>query len=219
MTARLPARAGRLRAAAAATAAVLSVLALGATGCSAGHTSTNSAPGSGVPTNSAGFVAGDGTVKLIAAADRTAAPTLTGTTLDGKKLTVGGEDARGHIVVLNVWGSWCPPCRKEAPELQEAYERLRKDPPKGVDRVDFVGIDTRDEDPSPGRAFTRSRGITYPSLYDPKGQLLLGFAGSLPPTAIPSTLIIDTHGKVAARVIGATTATTVAELVREVGTT
>lgn len=226
-TARTGGRGWRRRPAAVAVA-VCAVLALGATGCSpassTGSTSSGGSAASGRQTgagngnsaNTAGFVGGDGTVAVVAPDKRKSAPVLTGTTLTGKKLTVGGTADAHRVVVLNVWGSWCAPCRKEADDLQQAYERLRKKPPPGVAGVDFVGINTRDEDPSPARAFVRSHHVTYPSLYDPDGKLLLGFAGTLPPTAIPSTLIIDPQGRVAARVIGATTTTTLVELVDQV---
>ena len=80
----------------------------------------------------------------------------------------------------------------------------------------FVGVNTRDNDPGPAIAFERSFGVTYPSVYDPSGKLLLGFAKTLPATAIPSTLVIDADGRVAARILGATTATTLVDVVEDV---
>jgi thiol-disulfide isomerase/thioredoxin len=185
-------------------------------GASARQGQGSTGTGNGDSGNTPGFVGGDGTVQVLATDKRKPAPVLTGTTLTGKKLSVGGTADPHRVVVLNVWGSWCAPCRKEADDLQQAYERLRKKPPPGVAGVDFVGINTRDEDPSPARAFVRSHHLTYPSLYDPDGKLLLGFAGTLPPIAIPSTLIIDPQGRVAARIIGPTTATTLVEIVDQV---
>ena len=102
---------------------------------------------------------------------------------------------RGRIVVLNVWGSWCGPCRAEAPLLQRAYPRLTA---KGAD---LVGLDTR-ESAEPARAFIQAAGLTYPSVSDRDGRLQLAFSDTLPPAAIPSTVIVDAQGRVAARIIG-----------------
>jgi thiol-disulfide isomerase/thioredoxin len=191
----------------------LVVVTLGAAGCDSGG-ATDKAPSNTGASNAAGFVAGDGTVQVIDPADREPAPTLSGTTLTGDSFALA--DHLGSIVVLNVWGSWCSPCRKEAPELQAAYKRLSTG--TEVDgKVAFVGINTRDNDTGPAIAFERRFGVTYPSVYDPAGQQLLGFADSLPPTAIPSTLVIDRQGRVAARLLGATTTTTLVDVVKDVG--
>lgn len=113
------------------------------------------------------------------------APVLRGITLDGEELNLAS--LRGHIVVLNVWGSWCVPCRAEAPDLAKTS---RKTYDAGVR---FVGIDTRDTDDA-ARAFTRSFKIPYPSIIDKNGQLLLAFSGVIPVSAVPSTLVIDPEG-------------------------
>ncbi|NUR29379.1 MAG: TlpA family protein disulfide reductase [Catenulispora sp.] len=107
-------------------------------------------------------------------------PAVTGDTLDGGKLTLA--DLRGHVVVLNVWGSWCMPCRKEAPDLALAAHETA---PRGVR---FVGIDTRDNAAS-AQAFVRTFKIPYPSLVDKDGQLLLAFNGIIPVSAVPSTVV------------------------------
>jgi thiol-disulfide isomerase/thioredoxin len=180
-------------------------------GCTPGSASDRAPSGTGA-SNAAGFVAGDGTVQVIDVADRKAAPTLSGKTLTGSTFTLA--DHLGSVVVLNVWGSWCPPCRQEAPELQTAYTRLSTE---AAGKVVFVGLNTRDNDPGPPIAFERNAKITYPSVYDPTGKQLLGFADSLPATAIPSTLVIDTKGRVAARILGATTTTTLVDVVKDVG--
>ncbi|HEY6798783.1 MAG TPA: TlpA disulfide reductase family protein [Kineosporiaceae bacterium] len=154
------------------------------------------------------YVAGDGTVRLVAADERGAPVELRGTTLEGTPVDVGSY--RGKIVVLNVWGSWCPPCRKEAPELQAAAQRL------GPQGVQFVGIDTSDPDPAQAIAFQKTFGVTYPSISDPTGDALLALRGAVPPNAIPTTLVLDRQGRVAARISSATTATTLADLVSDV---
>ncbi|WP_030904161.1 TlpA family protein disulfide reductase [Streptomyces sp. NRRL F-5126] len=189
---RAPRRSTRSRSRRAARAAVLPVavvaaaLALGA--CGSGKS------GGGGNTN---FVASneDG-VDTVPKADRKPAGTLDGKTLDGKTLNVAS--LKGKVVVINVWGSWCSPCRAEAPNLAKVANETKS---KGVQ---FVGIDTRDTDKGNGVAFEKSFHIPYPSLYDPSGRLLLsGFPkGTLNPQGVPSTVVLDRDGKIAARKLG-----------------
>lgn len=152
-----------------------------------------------------GFEQGNGSVLILPPDDRAIAPELSGTTLDGDKLSTA--DYSGQMIVLNVWGSWCAPCRKEAPALVAAAEELPD--------VQFIGLNTRDLDKAPPRAFVRAFDVEYPNLYDPEGALLLGF-GQVPPKAIPSTLIIDTEGRVAARILGEITTATLVGVVEDV---
>lgn len=154
------------------------------------------------------YVAGSGTVTTIPPGERKPAPDLSGKTLDGEQLRLA--DYKGKVVVLNVWGSWCAPCRKEAPDLVAASQALEQ---RGVA---FVGVNTRDATVEPAQAFVRRYKVPYPSIYDPDGQLLLGFLGSLPANAIPTTLVIDAEGRVAARVVGEVTKTTVTQLALDV---
>ncbi len=154
-----------------------------------------------------GYVAGDGSYTPVAPANRKPARVLSGTTVAGTSLTTSSY--LGKVLVLNVWGSWCAPCRKEAPDLVAAAD-------KTAEVAAFVGINTRDLDPAPARAFERAFGISYPSLYDPTGSLLLDLSEDLPPNAIPSTLVIDREGRVAARVVGTTTAATLIGIVTDV---
>ena len=154
-----------------------------------------------------GYVGVRGNLTQIAPADRVELPTVSGTSLDGEPLSTA--DFSGRVVVVNVWGSWCAPCRAEAPALQRASEATRG-------RAQFVGITTRDNDPAQARAFVRAFGIGYPSIYDPDGKALLQFAGTLPPSAIPSTLIIDEQGRLAARVLGEISELTLVTMVDEV---
>ena len=146
-------------------------------------------------------------MNVVEAVDRDSPVELSGEDLEGEPLDLA--DLRGKPTVVNVWGSWCQPCRAEAPALQAVAEQT-------ADRAVFVGLNTRDLDPAAPRAFVRAFGITFPSLFDPDGSLLLAFAGDLPPSAIPSTLIIDPQGRVAARVVGTTTETTLLGLVDDV---
>jgi len=143
-----------------------------------------------------GFVSGGGTATVIEPDDRRQAPDIQGVTLQGDPLSL--SDFGGDVVVLNVWGSWCAPCRAEAPTLREVANDNRKA------GVSFVGLNTRDRDAS-ALAFERRFDISYPSLVDTDGQLQLEFKDTLPPLATPSTLVIDREGRVAARVLGETT--------------
>jgi thiol-disulfide isomerase/thioredoxin len=188
---------GPATAAAALVAVVVAVLAL------AGCSGSGSDAGSGVS-----FVAGDGAITYLAEQDRREPVALTGNTLDGADLDTATY--RGRIVVVNVWASWCSPCRAEAPDLQQAYQRLHEE------QVVFVGINTRDDDPAQARAFQRNFGITYPSIVDSGGTVLLALRGAASPKSVPTTLVLDTRGRVAARVNGRITETTLVDLVHDV---
>ncbi|ANS67114.1 hypothetical protein SLINC_4890 [Streptomyces lincolnensis] len=164
-----------------AAAAALTLAACGSGGTSGGGGDTN-------------FVTGNNGIDTVAAGKRTQAPDLSGKTIDGKQLDVAGY--KGQVVVVNVWGSWCGPCRAEAKyfaKVSKAYDG------KGVQ---FVGINTRDTSTGVAVAFEKDYGITYPSLYDPTGKLMLRFKkGTLNPQLIPSTLVLDREGKIAARAL------------------
>ncbi|WP_248581857.1 TlpA disulfide reductase family protein [Nocardioides sp. InS609-2] len=155
-----------------------------------------------------GYITGEGVVEQIPVADRVPLPTLQGATLDG-----GSFDSRDHagtLLVVNVWGSWCPPCRKEAPGLRRGWEETRNQ------GVQFVGIDVRDNDAA-AIAYERRFKITYPSITTAdSGPALLALGSILPANAIPSTVVVDRDGKVAARVIGGTTYLTLRDLVDDV---
>ncbi|MFF2328781.1 MULTISPECIES: TlpA family protein disulfide reductase [unclassified Streptomyces] len=152
------------------------------------------------------FVTGSGGISTVAKADRTAAPKLDGETLDGKQLDVA--DHKGKVVVLNIWGSWCGPCRLEA----QYFARVAKETQdKGVQ---FIGINTRDSGKGPAINFEKDYGVTYPSLYDPTGKLMLRFPkGTLRPQAIPSTVVLDRDGKIAARSLTAIDADTLHKMI------
>lgn len=175
-------------------AAVAVVAALTLAGCG-GDDGTGTASGSGSDAvgSESGFVAGDGSITLLDVADRTAAPTFTGTTLDGDAFDLASTT--GDVVVLNVWASWCAPCRAEAPVLEEVAEEF------AGDGVQFVGLNTRDSDAA-ARAFAENVGMTFPSVVDTDGRIQLLFADSLPAQAIPSTLVLDRQGRVAGRILG-----------------
>ncbi len=150
------------------------------------------------------FRGDDGGITLLAAAERPDAPALAGITLDGDQWDLAANV--GHVVVLNVWASWCAPCRAEAPILRQASEDL------AADGVRFFGINTRDSAIA-AKAFERAFGITYPSIDDKDGQLLLRFSGTLNPGAIPSTVVIDQEGRIAGAVLGKVSESTLLGLV------
>lgn len=156
------------------------------------------------PRTSGGFVGGDGALTRVPVAERKPAPHITGELLTGGQFD--SATLAGTVIVYNVWGSWCAPCRKEAPALVEASQ-------KAGDKATFVGINIRDLDKAPAEAFVRAFNVPYDNIYDPDGRLLLAFANDLPASAIPSTLIVDAHGRVAARVLGETTSATLTGLV------
>ena len=143
-------------------------------------------------------------VTRYAVGQRPQIPELAGTTLDGSSLNV--TSLRGHVVVLNAWASYCEPCRTESPALARVAQQTA-----ALD-VRFVGIDEQDR-AEPARAFAASAGATYPELVDADGALL-GSLRLVPPSAVPSTLVLDRSGRVAARVIGAVDAATLDSLVR-----
>ncbi|MGW1026685.1 TlpA family protein disulfide reductase [Streptomyces sp. NPDC002577] len=164
--------------------AVAAVAALTLSACGSGGTQGGS--------GNTNFVTGTDGIATVKKGERTAAPKLDGKTLEGAELDVA--DYKGKIVVLNVWGSWCPPCRAEAP----GFVKVAKD--TAAQGVQFIGINTRDTSTGPAKEFEKNYGVTYPSLYDPTGKLMLRFPkGALNPQAIPSTVVIDREGKIAAR--------------------
>ena len=153
-----------------------------------------------------GFVSSSKTITVVPVAERRPAPELVGLDLQGKPMS--SADLRGddRILVVNVWGSWCAPCRREAPVLAEASRHYAK---RGVA---FLGLLSRDK-PATATAFARRFDVTYPSLQDPGGRLQLRFADSLPSQGIPTTWIIDRQGRVAVRVLAEVTRGTLAGLI------
>ena len=147
------------------------------------------------------FVSGNGSVSYIKPWDRIAAPALSGMTLSGKNYTFNV----GQVAVVNVWASWCAPCRAEAPTLAALSEKYTD--------VAFMGILTRDN-PVNAEAFARRFALPYPTLID--DSVLIGFRKSLPANAIPSTVLIDKRGDVAARISGEVTFASLSELIEKV---
>ncbi|WP_150238252.1 TlpA family protein disulfide reductase [Nocardiopsis quinghaiensis] len=142
------------------------------------------------------FVSGDGSATSFETADRVEAPDVTGAALDGGEISLG--DYEGGILVLNVWASWCGPCRTEQPVLDEVHTEYAD---LGVD---FLGVNIKDDETA-ARSYLDSKDVAYPSLYDQPGEVPQAFRDTVPPRSIPSTLVIDPEGRIAARVIGPTT--------------
>lgn len=136
-------------------------------------------------------------------------PQIEGKTIAGDTLSL--RSLRGHVVVLNVWGSWCAPCRAEAPDLSKISKETA---PRGVR---FVGIDVRDN-PAAALAFERNYGITYPSFDDQHRLVLAQFTGIIPVSAVPSTLVVDRSGLIRARVVGRVTGPTLRGLIEDAET-
>ena len=184
---------------AAAGAAVALGLTLTACGDDANSISSQAKQG-----DNKGYVAGDGQIESLAVGDRKKPVKVSGTTLQGKPWTLAS--AKGQVVVLNVWGSWCPPCQKELPHLQDAWSSYSS----AKKPVQFVGLLQRDSVDSASSTLAKFK-VTYPSLKDDGGKTLLGLQGKVVTT--PTTLVIDKQGRIAARISGETTATTLRNLV------
>jgi thiol-disulfide isomerase/thioredoxin len=171
-----------------AAAALAAAVAAGVGACSAGATAQSQAMGDGQ-----NFVTGNDGTTVFPAGSGPVAPRVSGTTLTGAKLSLAAY--RGHVVVLNFWGSWCAPCRAEAPMLAALARRYQ---PAGVR---FVGVDIRDNTAA-AEAFQHDFSITYPSFSDPGDMIALAFRNTVPPAGTPTTLVIGRTGRIAARIVG-----------------
>ena len=154
-----------------------------------------------------GYIGGQSLTR-VPPEQRRLAPVASGPSLADPAQTVSTGDYPGKVVVLNVWGSWCAPCRKEAPELVAVSRASSRD-------AQLIGLDIRDYDPAPAAAFVRAFDVDYPQIYDPRGTQLIKYT-ELPPNGIPSTLIIDTRGRIAVRIVGPITRATLTQIVEEV---
>jgi len=140
-------------------------------------------------------VDGNASAVLYAAGHRPLAPEFTGTTLTGSKLSFSSY--RGKVVVINFWGSWCVPCREEAPILAAVAGKYQSG-------VSFLGVDVRDTTAG-ALAFARSFHVTYPSVSDQSSAITLDFTAKVPIAGTPTTLVVDRTGHIAGAVFGAVT--------------
>ena len=190
-----PGRAARLGLLAAAAALAVS-------GCTGGAIGADSPANNGQS-----FVSGSAGTTLYQAGGGPVAPVVSGPLVGGGRLSLAAY--RGHVVVLNFWGSWCPPCRAEAPSLGQLDRQF------GPSGVRFLGIDIRDS-PATAEAFMSNFRISYPSLIDPGDDLALDFRDTVPPAGIPTTLVISRSGRITARVIGGVTYDGLKKLIQRV---
>ena len=156
---------------------------LATAGCSGTDAVSQSVSGSN------GYQGGDDALHWVDPADRDSVEGVSGTLLDGRPFDP--SDWRGHVVVVNFWGSWCAECREET----RALEQVHRD--TAGDGVEFLGINVREDRPQ-ALSYNRDHHVTYPSLYDPSSLLGLRFHG-MPPNATPTTLVLDRQGRIAAR--------------------
>ena len=164
-------------------------------------TALTSCSGGGSSNTEESYVSGDGSVTFINPSDRIDAPAMAGMTLTGTNYAY----TIGRVTVVNVWASWCSPCRSEIPTLIDLSKKYTQ--------VTFLGVLTRDMPPA-AEAFARRFAIPYPTLID--DSILLGFRDSLPANAIPSTAVIDKNGKVAGRILGEVTVASLSKLIERV---
>jgi thiol-disulfide isomerase/thioredoxin len=171
---------------------------LTATGCS-------SLQGSKAGTS---VVTGDGAMTQIDPGDRGSPVSLDGKDLRGRPVSLASM--RGRPAVVNVWGSWCGPCQKEAPLLVSAAKTLG-------DQAHFLGIDSRDSGTAAGRTFEARNAVTWPSLFSPGGEAVLAFKGLVSPRGVPTTVVLDGQGRPAAVFSGVVpSALTLVQVVRQV---
>ena len=159
------------------------------------------------------YISGDGTLTVVSLEDRGDPVSFEGVTADGE--TVSSAQYAGEVLVLNFWYAGCPPCRVEAPELEALFQKFDG---KGAT---FLGVNVRDQAET-ALFFEQDQGISYPSVIDANnGNMLLAFAGTVAPNAVPTTLVIDAQGRVAARFLGridpSTLKTIITETIAEAG--
>jgi thiol-disulfide isomerase/thioredoxin len=144
-------------------------------------------------TGDKGYISGDGSVRVIDAADRDEPVSFQGESLSGEP--IDSEDYRGEVLVVNMWWSGCGPCRTEMPMLDELSSEVG-------DQATVLGVNVRDSSPANGLSFMKGVGADFPSIYDAKGKIGLAFAGKAPLASTPTTIVLDDKGRVAAVVAG-----------------
>ena len=181
-----------------AIAALVAASALLLTGCASDPLADQFREGSGK-----NYIAGDGTISEFAEPQRGEPIEFSGDTVEGG--TFDSADTLGEVTVVNFWYAGCAPCRVEAPILEEVSQQF------GDDGVSFVGVNVRDQ-AGTAASFEETYGVTYPSILDVEsGTAQLAFAGPVPAAAVPTTIVLDQEGRVAARVLGQLTDASILE--------
>lgn len=157
------------------------------------------------PSEGQSYVSGDGTVSEFAPDSRGEPIVFSGGTDTGGSFD--SAEQQGSVLVVNFWYAACPPCRVEAPWLEELAQEF------AADGVAFIGVNLRDDAPT-SLAFARSFGISYPSILDVDGTVITAFAGQATPAAVPTTVVLDREGRAASRIIGLIDRDVLAELIR-----
>ncbi len=171
------------------TAVVLSALAVSLAGCANDPLAEQYRSGS-----DKNYIAANGTITEIAPGDRGSAVQFAGKLEDGTPIS--SAEYTGQVLVLNFWYAGCAPCRAEAPDLEKSSQKF------AAQGVKFLGVNVRDQ-AATALAFSRTYGISYPSVLDVDGGALqLAFSGTIAPNAVPTTLVVDKQGRVSARILG-----------------
>ena len=139
------------------------------------------------------YIAGDGSITEVAEANRGEPISFTATDLEGN--AISSSDFAGKVLVVNFWYAGCAPCRAEAKDLEKVYAQFADK------NVAFIGVNVRDGADT-AKTFNTTFGVTFPSVTDLEGKVQLAFSSSVAPNAVPTTLVLDTQGRVAARVLG-----------------
>lgn len=167
---------------------VVAVLTGGLAGCASDPLAEQYRAGSGK-----NYIAGDGSITELAVENRGEPITFDGTDEFGQ--TISSRQLGDKVIVVNFWYAGCAPCRAEAPILEQAFSQV------ATSEVAFVGVNVRDQAETVV-TFNSEFGVTYPSIIDTNGQAQLAFATNVPPNAVPTTLVLDRQGRVAARILG-----------------
>ncbi|GEC99034.1 thiol-disulfide isomerase [Kocuria varians] len=182
--------------------AVVASLGLALTGCATTDDNLAQQANAG---GDKGYVAGDGSVSEYAADKRGEPVAFDAKMFDGS--TVTAESLRGKPAVVNFWYAGCAPCRAEAPDLVALHGEYK-------DEAQFLGVNLRDQQAT-AEAFERNFKVGYPSASDLDGAVLLALSDYVPPQAVPTTLVLDSQGRVAARVLGKADKSTLAALIKD----
>src|SRR5690625_149300 len=153
----------------------------------------------------AGYVSGDGSVRTWAPPTRGEGVELAGEAMSGEVIDIG--DWRGDVVVVNFWYAECPPCRKEAPDLAALSQEY-------AGEAHFLGVNHINE-PETALAFERRFEVPYPTLHDRDAAAVASLQEYVALQAMPTTLVLDGQGRVAARVLGMIDKTTLSSLIAD----